>query len=199
MPTNKLRTQSASWRTELRTSPKAFSLIELLVVIALIGILTAGAIPSFGDFSRSQALVQVFKDVKTNLRVSQSRSLSGATENNNAKSWGMRFVLDDTKYTIFNCNIAQGVSDYSHYFYGDAAQCPSNASFKSVNLPANVKISSLGATPVDIVFHSPDGTPIVNGQVLNAVYTIGLNYINGGSPATEKRVKLNPSGGIADD
>ena len=118
--------------------------------------------------------------------------------------------MNDTKYTLFNCNVAQSVSNYPNYRYSDGAQCPSNASFKSVNLPANVKISlsdgcdSIGVSCanlgiIDIVFHSPDGTPIVNGVSEERVYKVGLNYINGGTSATEKRIKFNPGGGISDD
>ncbi len=54
-----------------------FTLIELLVVIAIMGILTGGAIVAYNNFSEAQTVKRAALQVKTDLRESQNRAVSG--------------------------------------------------------------------------------------------------------------------------
>lgn len=54
-----------------------FTLIELLVVIAIMGILTGGAIVAYNNFSKAQTVRRAALQVKSDLRESQNRAVSG--------------------------------------------------------------------------------------------------------------------------
>jgi prepilin-type N-terminal cleavage/methylation domain-containing protein len=54
-----------------------FTLIELLVVMAIIGLLTGGAIVAYNNFNQAQTVRRAALQVKTDLRESQNRAVSG--------------------------------------------------------------------------------------------------------------------------
>lgn len=185
----------------------AFSLIELMVSMALIAILTAAAIPSFNEFFRSQSLTQAFKSLKTDLRVAQSRSLSGATVSETggvkaSKAWGINFdSTNKQRYQIFNCNPVSNLLDYGQYRLTNTTRCPPNASFRNVFLSSLVEISKLttSATEVsslDVVFDSQSGLTVVNGSQSSGDVEITLRLVSGsGSPQV---LKITQGGGIID-
>lgn len=174
---------------------KGFTLVELMISISIIAILTIAAIPSFSGFSKSQALTQAFKTLKSDLRIAQSRSISGATVGGNAKAWGIYFVNSASQYIIFTCTPAVTYTDYTSYIRGNAS-CPSD--FKTVNLGSQVKINGLTAngvatSPLSIVFDSQNGSVYANGVQVGASVT--LTYTDGSGPQT---VTITSGGGISD-
>ena len=56
---------------------KGYSIIELLVVVVIMGFLAALVIPSFSNFQQDQDLKLSAEEMKANIRLAQSRSLSG--------------------------------------------------------------------------------------------------------------------------
>lgn len=54
-----------------------FTLIEILVATTLIAILTSIAIPSFTNFTKRQALLQIARQFKSDLREVQTKAISG--------------------------------------------------------------------------------------------------------------------------
>ncbi|MCL5004074.1 MAG: type II secretion system GspH family protein [Patescibacteria group bacterium] len=176
----------------------AFTLIELLVVISIIAILTAGAIPSFSGFTRSQALIQSFKNLKSDLRVAQSRSLSGAAVAKGgvptAQAWGVHLTQGSLTYSLFSCDPVATVSQYYQYNF---LACTSVGGYnKTVNLGANVKILTLSANPLDVVFDSQNGAIVVNGASISSNVIITLDYSSGGS--SPQTITITPQGGISD-
>lgn len=171
----------------------AFTLVELMISISIIAILTAAAIPSFTDFSKSQTLTQNFKTLKSDLRIAQSRSISGATVAGAAKAWGIYFVVGDNRYTIFACAPATTLAEYSRYLHGNS----SCSDVKNVNLGSQVKILSLVPNIVSIlnvVFDAQNGAAYANTQSGKTI-TIRLSYTDGSSPLP---VTITAGGGISD-
>lgn len=60
-----------------KSSSRGFTLIELLVVIAIIGLLTGGAIAAYNNFNRGQVVKRAALELKSDLRESQNRAISG--------------------------------------------------------------------------------------------------------------------------
>lgn len=57
---------------------KGYSIIELLVVVVIMGFLAALVIPSFTSFQQNQDLKLSAEELKSDIRLAQSRSLSGS-------------------------------------------------------------------------------------------------------------------------
>lgn len=175
-------------------SIKAFTLVELMISISIIAILTIAAIPTFSGFSRSQVLAQAFKSLKSDLRVAQSRSLSGATVSGNAKAWGIHFDNGASQYQIIACSPAEDPSKYSEYLYSHA-RCGGGSPYKTVPLGSQVKIN--GFTPaggsLDIVFDSQNGS--IYAQGIQQAASVSLSYTDGTGTQT---VTITSGGGISD-
>lgn len=172
----------------------AFTLVELMISISIIAILTIAAIPSFSGFSKSQAMAQGFKSLESDLRIAQSRSLSGATAPAGAtvapKAWGINFTNGASSYNIFTCTPAQIPTDYTNYRYGNP-KCDSSP-YKTVLLSPSIKIN-VSASPLDVVFDSQNGSIYVNGNQVGA--NIGVTYSDG---TGLKTINISSSGGISE-
>ena len=57
---------------------KGYSIIELLIVVVIMGFLAALVIPSFSNFQQDQDLKLTAEEMASNIRLAQSRSLSGS-------------------------------------------------------------------------------------------------------------------------
>lgn len=57
---------------------QGYSIIELLIVVVIMGFLAALVIPSFSNFQQDQDLKLTAEEMKSNIRLAQSRSLSGS-------------------------------------------------------------------------------------------------------------------------
>lgn len=104
-----------------------FTLIELLVGISVITILFTISVAKYNEFNRRQILVQAAQELKSNLRLAQSKALAGekpsgwcANPGQSLEGWRLSF---------------DGSSAYSI-----KAVCTGDleASFKTVTLPSSV-------------------------------------------------------------
>jgi len=173
----------------------AFTLVEVMISISIIAILTIAAIPSFSGFSRSQAMAQAFKSLKSDIRIAQSRSLSGATVSGAAKAWGISITDGSSQYNIFVCTPAQISSDYTYYRFGDPTLC-SSTPYKTVDLGSSIRIN--GISPViggklDLVFDSQNGSVYANGVQTNS--SISVSYMDGTGTQT---INVTSSGGVGE-
>jgi len=57
---------------------RGYSIIELLIVVVIMGLLAAIVIPSFSNFQQNQDLKLSAEEMASNIRLAQSRSLSGS-------------------------------------------------------------------------------------------------------------------------
>jgi prepilin-type N-terminal cleavage/methylation domain-containing protein len=91
-----------------------FTLVEVIIVVSIISLLTAGLIPSFSNYTKSQTLKQAQEQIVSDLANVQNRALAGeqGAGVTNTKYWGLRFV--------------DGSSTYQ-YFAHTTATCPSSA------------------------------------------------------------------------
>ena len=61
----------------LKITKKGFTLIEIIVTISFIGLFLATGLVYYQNFNRRQILNQAAKDLSSNLRLAQSRTLAG--------------------------------------------------------------------------------------------------------------------------
>lgn len=101
----------------------AFTLIELLVVISVIAILFTIGMAAYNEFNRSQMLSQSAKSLKNDLRMAQSKALSGEKPTDCTGTLeGYQVVFTNNSYTL-------------------NALCPNAVLMKSTNLPQNVTLT----------------------------------------------------------
>lgn len=84
----------------MKTSHRGFTLIELLISISVIVILTAIALPIFTTVGSNQSLVQNFENLKSDIRLTQAKALSGVVSGSNGY-WGIRFNCASGKSTTY--------------------------------------------------------------------------------------------------
>jgi len=108
-----------------------FTLIELLVAISIIGILFGVGITSYNQFNRRQILEQTARNIKEDLRMAQSKALSGE------KPTGCSGILHGYRVNFYSSN------------YTIFAICQNPIQIKNFTLPSGITFSSY---PASILF-----------------------------------------------
>ena len=87
----------------VRIGDVGFTLIEVIIVVSIISLLTAGLIPSFSNYTKSQTLKQAQEKVVSDLANVQNRALAGEQGASvvGTKYWGIRFVDGSNEYEVF--------------------------------------------------------------------------------------------------
>jgi prepilin-type N-terminal cleavage/methylation domain-containing protein len=94
-------------RLPRKTIPFAgFTLLELMIVVTIIGIISAGLIPAFSGYIKSQNLKQAQEQLKSDMRTIQNKALTGASSdlkfgNTYIKYWGIKFINSQSTYDFF--------------------------------------------------------------------------------------------------
>lgn len=78
-----------------------FTLLELMITVSIIGILSAGMIPAFSKYIRNQNLKQAQEQLKSDLRSTQNKALTGALSDQGYSYWGMMFTKGSNIYNYF--------------------------------------------------------------------------------------------------
>ena len=84
----------------MKLNRKGFTLIELLVVATISGILLIAGIAAYNNFNTNQTLAQVTSEVKTSLRLVQTRAFEGVKPEGCGKLTGWKIKLAETSYDL---------------------------------------------------------------------------------------------------
>lgn len=162
-------------------SSTGFTLLELMIVVTIIGIISAGLIPAFSNYIRSQNLKQAQEQLKSDMRTIQNKALTGALSDQllggtYIKYWGIKFVNGQPTYDYFvSINTTCPGAYVAGVYQG-------RGSFGS-----NLKIQSTGT---NCVFFD-----ISNGDINSTLISSGSGTASVGYSATElRRVFFNSSG-----
>lgn len=130
-------------------SLQGFTLIELVVVVGILLLIGSGVIVNYNAFNENQRVKQVALTLKTNLRLAQTKALSG--------------YKPQDPYT---CNELEGYTvTFTANQYSTQAKCASpddlQGDVTSVTLPTGITLSALPATPI-LEFYVNQGTNLVS-------------------------------------
>lgn len=87
-------------------SSAGFTLLELMIVVTIIGIISAGLIPAFSNYIKTQNLKQAQEQLKSDMRTIQNKALTGALSDlklgsTYIKYWGIKFFNSQSTYDYF--------------------------------------------------------------------------------------------------
>lgn len=113
----------------MKKSCPGFTLIELLVTISIIGVLFGIGVAKYNEFNRRQILDQAAQELKSNLRLAQSKASAGEKPASGCA------MLDGYQVSFVDSN-----PDY----YTIGAKCsPNSPAAESLSLPTGISFSSL--------------------------------------------------------
>ena len=150
----------------------AFTLIELLVVVSIIGILFGVGIAAYNQFNRTQIVVQTAKQIKTYLRLAQSKALTG--EKDTACGSGPGSVPLEGWYISFS----------TKEIYGKCGATKFGAS--PLDIPTNVSVT-YGANPLK--FKTLAGGAEIDTEAIICISGFSKEY----------QLRVTSSGEIKDD
>lgn len=168
----------------LPVKKSGFTLIELLLVITIISIITVGVIPEFSTYIRNQNLKQGQEQIKSDLRSTQNKALTGSLTDQliggfPMKFWGMKFTNESASYDYFI-----SVTD---------ATCPSNyidGQYQGKGkLNNNLKIQNFTSGASGCLFFSVD-----NGGITSPGFGSDVSVIVGYSATEVKNIFFNSAG-----
>jgi len=129
-----------------------FTLVEMLVVIFVIGVISTLIFSNYRTGHKKYTLQRARQEVINHLRLAQDMSLTGLEFNNQVLSFGLYFQLNKNYYILF--------ADLDGGFDYDGT----SEDLIKVDLPTDVKISALSASPLTIIFAPPEGKVYINGS-----------------------------------
>jgi len=167
---------------------KGLSLIELMVVISIVGIASSIVITQYSNKRDSKALFLGAKQVVNDVRMAQNYAFSTLDFGgvNPSGGYGIRFSKNSNSYVIFG--------DKNN---DQARKTDGSEDFQTMNLPDGVtvqslKIDTVDADPVDVVFTSPYGEVYINGNNKDGGNFIDLE-VEIGNPAGSKVINISSS------
>ena len=130
-----------------------FTLTELLVVMFIISLLSGLVLAGHRSSQKRYALSQATQQLVSELRKAQNMAMSGV-EMAGRSGYGIYADKDDISYTIYADK--NGNSSYQ----GE----PPDELIETINLPSQIKISSVSPLPnkVDIFFKPPEPITYIN-------------------------------------
>jgi prepilin-type N-terminal cleavage/methylation domain-containing protein len=154
---------------------KAFTIIELLITISIMGLLLTVGLVYYQDFNRRQVVVQAANNLKNNLRLAQSKALSGEKIEGCSGTFGgykVEFFPDENEYVV-SAICDHILVEYKRYSLEgtELAEYPSYLIFKP--LAGGVEIAQGGGTPpggsagitLSRINHSSEVTVSESGEI----------------------------------
>ncbi len=86
---------------------RGYSLIELVIVMGIMAVLFTLGFAGYSQFNARQELVSLVNQVKTDIRSTQNRALSGVSYENERAAWVFQFhtnTVANNNYSIQACN-----------------------------------------------------------------------------------------------
>jgi len=164
----------------MNNSQKSFTLVELLVTTGIILLISALIFPNYRAGEEELSLQRSAQKVAQDLRRVEELALS-ATAYPNAPStfkggYGINFQINSTSYTLF-----ADLDDQKDFDSGEEIEIS--------DLEEKVKITGLSATPLNVVFLSPDPEVFISG---GSEAQITLSFET--NPTKTKIIKVNQVG-----
>lgn len=135
-----------------------FTLIEMMVIIGIFVIVSAMVLVNFRKGENSTAFLLATEEVSSNIRKTQTQTLTGSTEQEITASGGFGVYFDmaaPDQYLIFR--------DDGNQIY----ESGNDTIIETMILPTNVTIASLSNDPLTIVFKPPKPTVYLNGGIVD--------------------------------
>lgn len=162
----------------MKVSAQGFTLLELLIVVSIIAVMSGAILPAFSQYIDNQGSRQAQEQVKSDLRTTQNRALTGSAADQFIGTdpvlfWGLAFTNDSPTYSYF-ISTGNATDDCSEEVKG------------SYTLPENFVFKHGGC----VFFSMEDGD--YNGISIGSSnrVIVGLS----GSNTNCKSVVLNPAG-----
>ncbi|MFZ2663990.1 MAG: prepilin-type N-terminal cleavage/methylation domain-containing protein [Patescibacteria group bacterium] len=168
----------------LPTKNSAFTLIELLLVVTIISIISVGVIPAFSSYIRNQNLKQAQEQLKSDLRSTQNKALTGSlsdqlVDGTLVKFWGIKFTNSSSTYDYFisSSNTSCPVNYVEGQYQGNG------------KLPNDLKIQSFGEGQYGCLFFS-----VQDGGIYSPGFGSASSVVVGYSGSEVKNIFFNNSG-----
>lgn len=159
-----------------------FTIIELLVAVAIIAVLTTIGIASYANFNQKKVVDSVTEEIKTNLRLIQSKAV------NNEKSCNQCQGADLECGTSDDLSLEGWYADFvNNQYYGKCERVnpAATATFGAktlVNFDLNNNgvddVYLSGASGLVIKFEPLGGTDLSAGQLIITVNSVSGSYNN---------------------
>lgn len=135
-----------------------FTLIEMMIIVGIFVIVSAMVLVNFRQGEHSSAFLLATEEVASNIRKTQTQTLTGSTEQEITASGGFGAYFDLTqpdRYVIFR--------DNGNQVYETA----NDVIIETMILPLNISIASLSNNPLTIVFKPPKPAVYLNGGLID--------------------------------
>ena len=164
-----------------------FTLIEMLVVMAIIGILTGGAITSYNSFNRGQTVRRAALDLVSDIRLTQSRAVSGLKDVDCKED---RWDLSVSPPLVLPGDPSDNIEDYKldgHYlvfvkddaFYTQQQSCTQDIDSGQERVPP-VLLRPIAPEVINLVGNNSvfvDSVDIIGGACSSSITQLTVNFL----------------------
>lgn len=176
-----------------------FTLIELLIVITIFGLTASLVTASYLSFERNQVLKNAAKSLKSDLRFTQNKALSGdkgqvsdCPSTSTLVGWYLNVAQDATSYTVSgDCRTGTGESSFG----AKTLTLPPGAKIKSILYGVSTKSAvNILFQPLasGVTFWNTTSTPPASGGAfLTSTGLIDQNKLVGSIPQESVTIELS--------
>jgi len=148
---------------------KAFTLIELMVILVVISVISVIVFADYRQGEKQFSLQRSSFAVGQNIRNAQSMAMGATTAGGSVPAgYGIYFnISSPDQYILF--------ADEGDGLYGSG-----DTDIETFQLEEGVNIINLSpASPLTVVFYSPDPSTVISGDSVTTSCSVNLNYDGG--------------------